>query len=101
MNIGSVLINFVLDILWFWAFGVPILLLVRMAKRKPLFTENDWLALAACSHGNFFSPFAPAFLSLCSGNSQRACDRLVNCALDRVVAVSIIAARRNNCCARA
>jgi hypothetical protein len=41
MNIGSLLIRFALDTLWVWAFGLAILLLLRMVKRKPLFTEKD------------------------------------------------------------
>jgi hypothetical protein len=48
MNIGSVLVNFLLDTVWVWAFGLTILLLLRMAKGRPLFTEKDWLAL--CGH---------------------------------------------------
>ena len=44
MNIGSLLICFALDTLWVWVVGLAILLLLRMIKRKLLFTEN-WLAL--------------------------------------------------------
>ena len=32
MNIGSLLIRFVLDTLWVWAFGLAILLLARLAN---------------------------------------------------------------------
>ena len=55
MNIGSVLVNFVLDTLWVWAFGLAILLLLRTAKGKPLFTEKDWLALCGHTRAEVFS----------------------------------------------
>ena len=41
MNIGSLLIRFALDTIWVWAFGLAILLLLRMVKRKPLFSSSD------------------------------------------------------------
>jgi hypothetical protein len=40
MNIGSLLICFALDTLWVWVVGLAILLLLRMIKRKLLFTEK-------------------------------------------------------------
>ena len=55
MNIGSLLIRFALDRLWVWAFGLAILLFLRMAKRKPVFTEQDWLALCGHTRAEVFS----------------------------------------------
>jgi hypothetical protein len=55
MNIGSLLIRFALDTIWVWAFGFAILLLLRMVRRKPLFTEKDWLALCGHTRAEVFS----------------------------------------------
>jgi hypothetical protein len=55
MNIGSLLIRFALDTIWVWAFGLAILLFLRMAKRKPVFTERDWLALCGHTRAEVFS----------------------------------------------
>ncbi len=55
MNIGSLLSRFVLDIIWVSAFGLAILLLLRMVKRKPLFTEQDWLTLWGHTRVEVFS----------------------------------------------
>jgi hypothetical protein len=58
MNIGSLVIRFALDTIWVWAFGFAIPI-VRLAKRKPAFTdETGWpyaailamkFSLAVCS----------------------------------------------------
>ena len=55
MNIGSLLIRFALDTIWVWAFGLAILLLLRMVKRKPLFSEKDWLTLCGHTRAEVFS----------------------------------------------
>jgi hypothetical protein len=55
MNLGSLLIRFALDTIWIWTFGLAILLLLRMVKRKPLFTEKDWLALCGHTRAEVFS----------------------------------------------
>jgi hypothetical protein len=55
MNIGSLLIRFALDTIWVCAFGLAILLLLRMVKRKPLFSEKDWLILCGYTRAEVFS----------------------------------------------
>jgi hypothetical protein len=55
MNIGSLLVRFALDTLWVWAFGFAILLFLRMTKRKPVFSEKDWLALCGHTRAEVFS----------------------------------------------
>ena len=55
MNIGSLLIRFAVDMIWLWVFGLAILLLLRLARRKPLFTEKDWLTLCGHTRAEVFS----------------------------------------------
>jgi hypothetical protein len=65
MNIGSLLIRFVLDTIWVSTLGLAILLFFRVVKRKPLFTERDWFALCGHTRAEVFSShLLPRFFSL-------------------------------------
>ena len=41
--------------MWVCAFGMAILLLLRMVKRRPLFTEKDWFVLCGHTRAEVFS----------------------------------------------